>query len=176
MGVRVTEQRREITVAGPQGARVVVGMGTKDARRSLAGLLSTIVALGAATLLFSLAGGWFLVGRLLRPIRRMTASAERISDSNLAERIDVGRTETELGRLAETLNGAFNRIAGAFERHVREGHLPRRDVKEDDEASHHEANRIPLGQEPANHQTVEGTLNRTEVQKQGNEHPGGRVM
>jgi heavy metal sensor kinase len=49
----------------------------------------------------------------------MTEAAERISETNLEERIDVGRTETELSRLARTLNGAFDRLGAALDRQTR---------------------------------------------------------
>jgi heavy metal sensor kinase len=118
-GLRDRGDAREFVMPAPAGARVVVGCGTQQARSDMAGFLTAIVAAGTATLLVSLAAGWMLVDRILRPIRRMTQAAERISDSNLSERIDVGRTERELGKLAETLNGAFDRIEGAFERQTR---------------------------------------------------------
>jgi heavy metal sensor kinase len=110
---------REVVVKAPRGTRVAVGRDRSAAERELAAFLPAILAAGAATLLLSLAGGWFLVGRLLAPIRRMTQAAERISHANLSERIDVGRTETELGRLAGTLNRAFDRLEAAFDRQAR---------------------------------------------------------
>jgi len=69
--------------------------------------------------LVSLAGGWFLAGRALRPIRRITQAAQAISASNLSQRIDVARMEDELGALARTLNDAFDRLERAFEQQAR---------------------------------------------------------
>src|SRR5204863_1507607 len=66
-----------------------------------------------------LAGGWFLAGRALAPVRRMSEAAAAVTASNLAQRIDVGKTESELGQLAVTLNDAFDRLEKAFERQTR---------------------------------------------------------
>ncbi|MHC4471020.1 MAG: ATP-binding protein [Planctomycetota bacterium] len=119
LGNRDVGTRREIVVPGPHMSRVMVARDTVAARRELAGFLSAILGAGVATLVLSFAGGWLLVGRVLKPIRRMTGSAERISDSNRSERIDIGRTESELGQLAETLNAAFDRLQDAFDRQTR---------------------------------------------------------
>jgi len=42
-----------------------------------------------------------------------------VSASNLGQRIDPGRMETELGRLAQTINDTFDRLQAAFEQQVR---------------------------------------------------------
>jgi heavy metal sensor kinase len=118
-GFRGAGDRREFVAPGPQGTRVVVGVDTTAAKGDLARFRRTVFLAGAAALLLALLGGWFLVGRLLDPIRRMTEAAEAISSTDLSRRIDIGSTETELGRLAGTLNSAFDRLADAFDRQTR---------------------------------------------------------
>ncbi|MHC5544618.1 sensor histidine kinase, partial [Singulisphaera rosea] len=49
---------------------------------------------------------------------RMSDAASSISASNLSRRIDMARTESELGRLATILNETFDRLEGAFVRQV----------------------------------------------------------
>ena len=49
----------------------------------------------------------------------MTGIAERISASNLSERIDQSRIKSELGRLAQVLNQMFGRLQASFERQAR---------------------------------------------------------
>jgi heavy metal sensor kinase len=44
------------------------------------------------------------------------ATATRIAAGNLAERINIAETDTELGQLARVLNGTFARLEAAFER------------------------------------------------------------
>jgi heavy metal sensor kinase len=78
-------------------------------------------ALGAAglALVLALAGGWFLTTRALAPIDRISRVAAAVSASNLGQRIDRMEMETELGRLAETLNDTFDRLQAAFEQQTR---------------------------------------------------------
>jgi heavy metal sensor kinase len=119
IGIRTDGTRREVVVAGPKECRVIVGRDTAAARGELTGFLSAVLGAGVATLLLALAGGWLLVGRVLGPVRRMTDTAGRISETNRSERIDVGRTESELGQLAATLNGAFDSLEDALDRQTR---------------------------------------------------------
>ena len=62
-----------------------------------------------------LGGGW-LSARAIRPITDMTAAAEAISAQNLSERIAVKDADNELGKLANVLNGTFDRLQAAIER------------------------------------------------------------
>lgn len=59
-------------------------------------------------------GGWLLAGRALRPVEVIGAAASRISAGNLAERIDIAETDSELGRLATVLNSTFARLEASF--------------------------------------------------------------
>jgi len=119
LGARVREDRRELVVAGPRDSVVLVSRDTTAAREELRGFLSVVLVAGLGMLAVSLGGGWLLVRRVLRPIRSMTRCAERIDAVAPAERIDVGETATELGRLAATLNGAFDRLREALDRQTR---------------------------------------------------------
>jgi heavy metal sensor kinase len=118
-GVRDSDCRREVTIPGPHGSLVLAGRATAAVERDLAAFLGAVVAGGAGTLLLSLAGGFFLTGRVMRPIRRMTATAARIEGGRRSERIDVDRTEVELTRLGQALNAAFDRMEDALDRQTR---------------------------------------------------------
>jgi signal transduction histidine kinase len=59
--------------------------------------------------------GWLLAGRLLRPLRTITATARDISASNLSRRLGVGRRDDEFAELGETLNDLFGRLEAAFD-------------------------------------------------------------
>ena len=118
-GLHTDPTRRRIAVEGPANSLILVGQHVAPQHRRLAELLWMVTALGAAAVLISLAGGWFLAGRALRPIRRITHAAQSVSASNLSQRIDVARTEDELGALVRTLNDAFDRLERAFEQQAR---------------------------------------------------------
>jgi heavy metal sensor kinase len=64
-------------------------------------------------------GGSFLAGRALRPIDRITSTAESIRANDLARRIAHRGPADELGRLADTLDRMLDRLQDAFERERR---------------------------------------------------------
>jgi signal transduction histidine kinase len=82
-----------------------------DLRRvTLAEFLGTsAVALAMVTVV---AAGltWLIAGRVLRPIRTITATAQRLSAANLSDRVPVIEPADELGALATTINGMLDRI------------------------------------------------------------------
>jgi signal transduction histidine kinase len=77
-------------------------------------LAEYLLALGVMTLL-SVAAGWLLAGRALRPLRDITATARRVSSQNLGERIALSGPADELKQLADTFDGMLGRLDDAFE-------------------------------------------------------------
>jgi two-component system OmpR family sensor kinase len=114
-----TGPRRQLAIAGPSGTVVFVGREVRREQEKQRELLGSLFAVGGGVMVLALVGGWFLAGRALAPVRRMSEAAAAVTASNLAQRIDVGKTESELGQLAGTLNGAFDRLEKAFERQTR---------------------------------------------------------
>lgn len=57
--------------------------------------------------------GWFVAGRLLRPIRSLRETAERISGTDLTERIAVVGAD-DVSELTVTVNDMLDRLDGAF--------------------------------------------------------------
>ncbi|WP_431278203.1 sensor histidine kinase [Leifsonia poae] len=57
--------------------------------------------------------GWFVAGRLLRPIRSLTNAANRITASDLSERIPVAGND-DISQLTTTVNGMLDRLDGAL--------------------------------------------------------------
>ncbi len=72
-------------------------------------LTQSVIALAVVTALAAVLG-WLVAGRLLRPIRAISATAQRLSAENLAERMPVNRPDDELAALAGTINGMLDRI------------------------------------------------------------------
>ena len=62
----------------------------------------------------SLVLGWIVAGRVLRPLREMTAATQRISEENLHERLAMPGPGDELKDLADTIDGLLERLEGAF--------------------------------------------------------------
>jgi signal transduction histidine kinase len=71
------------------------------------------IALAAMTGL-SVLLGWAVAGRVLRPLQRITATAQRVSQDNLDERIGLEGPRDELKELADTFDGMLERLSGAF--------------------------------------------------------------
>jgi signal transduction histidine kinase len=68
----------------------------------------------AGLLLLSSLVGWWLSGRLLRPIRQVTAAAREIGATDLSRRIALDGPQDELRALADTLDDMLGRLDGAF--------------------------------------------------------------
>jgi signal transduction histidine kinase len=77
-------------------------------------LVWSLVALGLMTVA-SMLLGWLLAGRVLRPLRTMTATTRRISQENLHERLALQGPEDELTELSDTIDGLLARLEEAFE-------------------------------------------------------------
>jgi two-component system heavy metal sensor histidine kinase CusS len=75
-----------------------------------------LVALGVVgTALVALLGHWIaLVG--LRPLQRLSSQAQRLSPSNLSQRLQPTELPPELGRLTGAFNGALDRLEAAYTR------------------------------------------------------------
>jgi signal transduction histidine kinase len=65
-----------------------------------------------AALAFGL--GWLVAGRVLRPLRAITATAQRISATSLHERLGMTGSDDEFKELADTLDGLFARLEASF--------------------------------------------------------------
>jgi signal transduction histidine kinase len=74
---------------------------------------SSVIALSEVTVV-SVAVGWLVAGRVLRPLREMTATTRRISADNLHERLAIHGPGDELKDLADTIDALLERLDGAF--------------------------------------------------------------
>ncbi|WP_372806911.1 ATP-binding protein [Pontiella sp.] len=70
----------------------------------------------------SLGGAWLIAKLLLRPWNAMVVQAERIGNGRLDDRIEVENPADEVGRLAATLNQAFDRYQNLLDRLQRFSH------------------------------------------------------
>lgn len=76
-------------------------------------LILLLVAIPIA-LAVSLAGGWFLAGRALRPVDEITLAAQRIAAGDLSQRLGMPTAQDEIGRLAATFNNMIGRLDASF--------------------------------------------------------------
>lgn len=73
------------------------------------GLIQSGIALAIMTAV-SIALGWLVAGRVLRPLRVMTATTRQISARNLNERLALSGPRDELKDLADTVDGLLARL------------------------------------------------------------------
>ena len=114
------------TVDDPQLGRLRVAVRRTDpfiiqvafpdrvAREVLSRLLTIFAVLTPVVLFLALAGGWFLTGTVLKPIGRITQTANRITAENLSERIPARDVDDELGELITTMNSMISRLQESF--------------------------------------------------------------
>lgn len=76
--------------------------------------LVTGIAIVGLTLV-AVAAAWWLAGRMLRPVRDITATARRLSLSNLHERIAATGPRDELRHLADTFDAMLARLERSVE-------------------------------------------------------------
>jgi signal transduction histidine kinase len=67
------------------------------------------------TAALSIVLGWLAAGRVLRPVRTMTAATQRIGEQNLHERLAIAGPDDELKRLGDTIDGLLARLEAAFD-------------------------------------------------------------
>ena len=59
--------------------------------------------------------GWWMAGRALRPLHQITATARRVADRNLHERIALDGPDDEIKDLADTFDGMLERLDRSFD-------------------------------------------------------------
>ena len=84
----------------------------EDTLREL--LWQSSIALGLMAVV-SIGLGWFVAGRMLRPVHEIADTARRITDERLEERIDLDGPPDELKDLADQFDAMLDRLQAAFE-------------------------------------------------------------
>jgi signal transduction histidine kinase len=77
-------------------------------------LLSRSAIALALVAVLSVALGWFIAGRVLRPLRTITAAAREISAASLSERLALTGPHDELRELGDTFDGLLARLEASF--------------------------------------------------------------
>ncbi len=96
---------------------VLQGIVNEDASETILGRMAELTLLVAPLLvLAAIVGGFLLAGTFLRPIRKMTETAESINDgTDLSRRIELERGRDDLHQLAYSFNHMMDRLEKSFE-------------------------------------------------------------
>jgi heavy metal sensor kinase len=104
-----------VRVRGPEGPLTVqVARSLAAFDHESAELLWAFLLAGPLTVAATLAGGYYLAGRTLAPVERITETARSISGEKLDRRVPIANPGDELGRLAATLNDMLDRLERSF--------------------------------------------------------------
>ncbi|GAB3606078.1 HAMP domain-containing sensor histidine kinase [Conyzicola nivalis] len=103
-----------IVVQGdPQSAVYVAAVDVDAELDELRAAFGTYTIVASVTLVAIGLVGWFVAGRLLRPLRRLRVAASRITASERGERIPVVGHD-DISALTETVNGMLGRLDRAM--------------------------------------------------------------
>jgi two-component system OmpR family sensor kinase len=87
---------------------------TRDQSISALGMNLLIAGIVAVAIAFGL--GWVLAGMSLRPIHRLTQTAEAIgAERDFSRRVEHSGPDDEVGRLAKTLNAMLSELQAAYQ-------------------------------------------------------------
>lgn len=105
--------------SGPAPGGGTRGPGTAVVEHQhLVDLNAQLVASGVALALMAglaLVLGWLVAGRVLRPLRTVTAAAQKISAEHLDRRLAVEGPRDELKELGDTIDGLLGRLEDSFD-------------------------------------------------------------
>lgn len=109
-----------VVVQGPNGQPTLLPDGAQLVQhyvneRALDALRAYSFTALLALFFTSLAVGWLVSGRMLRPIGQITATVRDIQGTDLSRRIGLGGPDDELRRLADTFDDMLERVEDAFE-------------------------------------------------------------
>jgi len=112
---RTRDGIRELLYFRQRGEVLIVGTSIAGMTAALQKLALSLCGLGGAVVGAGLLGGWWFTSRAIRPIAAISATAEKIAEGDLAQRITTHEANSELGRLATVLNHTFERLHSAFD-------------------------------------------------------------
>jgi two-component system OmpR family sensor kinase len=115
---QTVESTRQARMHGPLRSWIVVGKSMESELSELRQLALQLCGLGAVVVAVGLAGGWWISGLIVSPVRQISEQAEAVSGENLSQRINVNDIDEELVGLASTLNRTFDRLEEAFAKQV----------------------------------------------------------
>jgi len=100
-------------------AYLVIGRSVEQIYDANDALARSLVIAVPALVLVSMTVAWFAIGRALRPVEVIRASAENLRARDLGGRIASPNTGDEVQRLADTMNALLGRLEAAAQRERR---------------------------------------------------------
>jgi two-component system heavy metal sensor histidine kinase CusS len=97
-----------------------IGLSLTDYYAELHRMARWFAGMGVLALALAGLGAWWTSKRAMRPLERVVTTAQRLTASDLAERIPLQRDDDrEFAQLIDVLNGMMERLQGSFQQAVR---------------------------------------------------------
>lgn len=93
----------------------VVGIFADREGSDISSVIGRFATVAVASLILAAVAGWFVAGRVLSPLRQMRRTAQKITDTDLSQRITVDDSPgDDVAELARTFNDMLDRLSEAF--------------------------------------------------------------
>lgn len=117
VGVNLLVLNRPIIVDNQLYMILQVARPLTEREQSLHALRNTLIAADLVVLVLASIIGWVLSGYLLRPIKRITQTAQQIgNEQNFSRRVDYNGPNDEVGQLAKTFNTMLEQLEEAYKK------------------------------------------------------------
>jgi len=94
----------------PGGQILQVGRTTERQEQLVESIRDLLLGILLAIILFGITGGMFMAYQVLRPVKRLTQTVQKVSSGDMTSRVPVNDPKGELDELAELVNGMLQRI------------------------------------------------------------------
>ena len=117
VGVNLLVLNRPIIVDNQLYMILQVARPLTEREQSLHALRNTLITADLVVLVLASIIGWVLSGYLLRPIKRITQTAQQIgNEQNFSRRVDYNGPNDEVGQLAKTFNTMLEQLEEAYKK------------------------------------------------------------
>lgn len=115
-GIKYYVFDRKLSAKGVEGLWLRGVVSEEQGQTQMASISHTSLIILPLLVVFTIIGGYLIAGKALKPIRKISDSAEQISMGNdLKKRIEIGDGKDELHQLANNFNEMFDRLDNAFQ-------------------------------------------------------------
>jgi two-component system, OmpR family, heavy metal sensor histidine kinase CusS len=116
---KTPESAWRLGIMGNDDLRLVVGLNYDGVQAELNRMRNGFLIAVPLALLLVGAGGWWVAGRALSPLKTIARTAEQVTARGLDQRIPASDEAPEIRRLIQVLNGMMDRLETSFRQATR---------------------------------------------------------
>ena len=106
-------------IMGNERVTLALGMSLADFYREIRRLRNRVAVAVPLALLVLTAGGWWLAGQALHPVKTLTKMAGAITVRDLNQRVQTADADAEFQALIDVINGMLDRLEKSFQQAIR---------------------------------------------------------